>query len=233
MSDAAKGDTRTRLIEAAADLIAASPGEDISLREICDRVGVKMPTLYHFFGSKQGILDAVIAHGFDLYISQKQAHESSGDPIQDLRDGWDAHVAFGLQNPGFYTLMYGKIHPGDPAPAEARPTAILLELMQRAEAEGRLSVPADQAAAHILLTNIGVTLRQIIYARPDPVLSGAVREATIAAITGASRQSAGASRKGSAHYLMEYSAAHPDVLGDAETALLNSWLQRLADVDED
>ncbi|WP_225733162.1 TetR/AcrR family transcriptional regulator [Pseudoclavibacter sp. CFCC 13796] len=225
--------TRTRLIEAAADLIAASPGEDVALRQICERVGVKMPTLYHFFGSKQGLLDAVVAHGFDLYISQKEAHESSGDPIQDIREGWDAHVAFGLQNPGFYTLMYGSIHPGDTTAAEARPSVILFEIMRRAEAEERLTVPADQAAAHILVTNIGVTLRQIIYARPDPVLSAAVREGAIAAITGVSMQPETATCRQSAHSLMEYSAAHPDVLGHAETALLNSWLQRLAESGHD
>lgn len=226
-------DTKTRLIEAAADLIAASPGEEIALREICDGAGVKMPTLYHFFGSKQGILDAVVSHGFDLYISQKEAQESSGDPIQDLRDGWDAHVRFGLENPGFYTLMYGKIRPGDTASAEARPTALLVDLMRRAEAEGRLVVPAEQAAAHVLVTNIGVTLRQIIFAQPDPALNAAVREGTIAAITGANLRSTDTLHFQSAHRLMEYAAAHPRVLGDAETALLNSWLQRLADADEE
>ncbi|RAF25221.1 TetR/AcrR family transcriptional regulator, partial [Burkholderia multivorans] len=33
-------DTRTRLLNAAADLIAAAPGEDFSLRAVCDAVGV-------------------------------------------------------------------------------------------------------------------------------------------------------------------------------------------------
>ncbi|KAB1664196.1 TetR/AcrR family transcriptional regulator [Pseudoclavibacter sp. CFCC 13611] len=232
MIQGGKGTTRTRLIEAAAELIAASPGEDVVLREICDRVGVKMPTLYHFFGSKQGLLDAVVAYGFDLYVSEKQSHESSGDPIQDIRAGWDAHVAFGLANPGFYTLMYGKIRPGDPSPANARPSQILLELMRRAEAQHRLVVPADQAAAHILATNIGVTLRQIIYARPDPDLSAAVREGAIAAITGVHEEAAGHARQRSAHLLMEYAAAHPGVLGAPETALFRAWLQRLADADD-
>lgn len=101
-------DTRGRLITAAADLISASPGEDIPIRSICDAVGVQMPTLYHFFGSKQGLIDAVIEHGFDLYIAEKESHESSGDVIQDIREGWDAHVSFGIRNPGFYTRCTAK-----------------------------------------------------------------------------------------------------------------------------
>ncbi|MDA4895692.1 TetR/AcrR family transcriptional regulator, partial [Streptomyces sp. MS2A] len=112
MTASSGSDTRERLIRAAADLIAAAPGEDFSLRAVCDAVGVKMPTLYHFFGSKQGLIDAVVERGFDLYLGEKAAMESTGDPIQDIRAGWDAHVAFGLAHPGFYTLMYGKVRPG-------------------------------------------------------------------------------------------------------------------------
>ncbi|MCP3425597.1 TetR/AcrR family transcriptional regulator [Rothia sp. AR01] len=215
--------TRERLIAAAADLIAASPGEDFSLREVCDAVGVKMPTLYHFFGSKQGLIDAVVERGFDLYLSEKSAMESSGDPIQDLRAGWDAHVTFGLAHPGFYTLMYGKVRPGYSPAAQSRPSRILGELTARAAEQGRLAVDPRQAAAHVLSTNIGVTLRQIILAEADPALSASVREGVISAITGGGA--------GSPHdavgAVVEQAAAHPEVLGASETRLLIEWLRRL------
>ena len=175
MTGASTSDTRERLIAAAADLIATSPGEEFSLRAVCDTVGVKMPTLYHFFGSKQGLIDAVVERGFDLYLGEKSSTESSGDPIQDIRTGWDAHVAFGLANPGFYTLMYGKVRPGHAPEAQSRPSEILRALTTRAAEQGRLVAPPEQAAAHVLVTNIGVTLRQIILAKPDPNLSAAVR----------------------------------------------------------
>lgn len=223
MTGTTGGDTRERLIAAAADLIASSPGEDFSLRAVCDAVGVKMPTLYHFFGSKQGLVDAVIEHGFDLYLGEKASMESSGDPIQDIRAGWDAHVAFGLANPGFYTLMYGKVSPGHSPAAQSRPSEILRGLTARAAAEGRLVVPSEQAAAHVLVTNIGVTLRQIILTRPDPELSAAVREGAISAITGttaATNEPLAAAR--------EIAAARPEVLGRTQTQLLIEWLTTLA-----
>lgn len=210
------------MIAAAADLIAASPGEDFSLRAVCDSVGVKMPTLYHFFGSKQGLIDAVIERGFDLYLGEKGAMESSGDPIQDIRAGWDAHVAFGLANPGFYTLMYGKVRPGySPAP-QARPSEILRTLTDRAAQQGRLVVPPEQAAAHILVTNVGVTLRQIVLARSDPDLSRSVREGVLDAITGT-----GGAPDDPLADVIEIAAANPDALGAAETRLLIEWLGRL------
>ncbi|MGP5641635.1 TetR/AcrR family transcriptional regulator [Brachybacterium tyrofermentans] len=224
MTGAPTSDTRQRLIAAAADLIAASPGEEFSLRAVCDTVGVKMPTLYHFFGSKQGLIDAVIDHGFDLYLGEKASMESSGDPIQDIRAGWDAHVAFGLANPGFYTLMYGKVRPGHSPDAQSRPSRILRGITARAAEQDRLAVPSDQAAAHILVTNIGVTLRQIILATPDPVLSSAVREGAIAAIT-----NRGARTSSQLTSAMELAAAHPNVLGKAETELLIKWLGYLVE----
>jgi AcrR family transcriptional regulator len=206
-------------------MIAAAPGEEVSLRAICAAVGVKMPTLYHFFGNKQGLIEAVIERGFDLYLAEKSSAETSGDPIQDIRAGWDAHVAFGLANPGFYTLMYGKVRPGYSPEPQARPSEILRTLTARAAQQGRLAVTPDQAAAHILVTNIGVTLRQIVLAAEDRALSVAVREGALAAITGTS---------GSAHSArdhitrtIEHANAHPDLLGSAETSLLTTWLGRL------
>ena len=223
MTEAVQSDTRTRLLNAAADLIASSPGEEVSLRAVCDAVGVKMPTLYHFFGSKQGLLESVIERGFDMYLDAKAQAEASGDPIADLRFGWDAHVAFGLENPGFYTLMYGKVRPGYSPPAQSRPSQMLRSITRRAAAEGRLVVPPDQAAAHVLVANIGVTLRQIVLGEEDRDLSVAVREGAIAAITGATSQP----ERDATRSLIERAAAHPDVLGANETKLFIEWAQRL------
>lgn len=223
MTERASSDTRERLISAAADLIAASPGEDFSLRAVCGAVGVKMPTLYHFFGSKQGLIDAVIEHGFDLYVGQKAAMNSSGDPIQDIRAGWDAHVAFGLAHPGFYTLMYGKVRPGHSPAAQSRPSEVLRALTARAAEQGRLVVSSEQAAAHVLVANIGVTLRQIILAEADPGLSRAMREGVVVAITGTTT-----ARSDALATAVEIAAADPDVLGRTETQLLGEWLRRLS-----
>lgn len=222
MTASSGSDTRERLIRAAADLIAAAPGEDFSLRAVCDAVGVKMPTLYHFFGSKQGLIDAVVERGFDLYLGEKAAMESTGDPIQDIRAGWDAHVAFGLAHPGFYTLMYGKVRPGHSPAPQARASEILRGLTGRAAAQGRLVTTPERAAAHVLVANIGVTLRQIVLAEPDPDLSAEVREGVLGAITGTA-----SGRDDALAAAIEIAAASPGVLGAAETALLIEWLRRL------
>jgi len=49
-----------RLLLAAGQLLHEAKGGNVSTRAICDRAGVQAPTLYHHFGSKQGLLDAVV-----------------------------------------------------------------------------------------------------------------------------------------------------------------------------
>ena len=217
-------DTRTRLLTTAAGMIAAAPGEDVSLRAVCEAVGVKMPTLYHFFGSKQGLIEAVIERGFDMYLEAKASTESTGDPIQDIRAGWDAHVAFGLENPGFYTLMYGTVRPGYSPAAQSRPSEILRSITRQAADQGRLVVAPEQAAAHILVANIGVTLRQIVLNAEDRGLSIAVREGALAAITGTAGRG---TQPLPMRQLVEHAAAHPHILGASETRLFIEWAERL------
>src|SRR5699024_11052065 len=158
-------------------------------------------------------------------LGQKSAMEHSGDPIQDIRAGWDAHVAFALANPGFYTLIYGKGRPGHSPAAQSRPAEILRRLTERAAEHDRLAVPPEQAAAHILATSLGVALRQLIVAAADPALSRAGREGVIAAITGMGRQP-----RTPLSAAVELAAAHPEVLGRAEAQLLVEWLGRLTKV---
>lgn len=222
------GDTRTALLAAAAELISASPGQDVPLRGICERVGVRLPTLYHYFGSKEGLLEAVVDHGFDTYLAVKASAESSGDPIEDIRNGWDAHVAFGVDNPGFYALMYGKVVPGYRPSAQDRATSILRGLTRAADEQGRLVVPPDQAADHVLAANVGVTLRLIAADGGSTRLSDAVREATLTAITGGPSVTGGASTvRAAAGALLRVLPSSPRILDVPEQTLLKKWLTQL------
>src|ERR1700752_1331038 len=103
--------TRDRLLLAATQLLDESAGGPVSTREIPERAGVRAPTLYHHFGSKQALLDAVVSHGFKEFLRSRGASKSR-DPLDDIRAGWDSHVAFGLEFPGAYAHIYGNVKPG-------------------------------------------------------------------------------------------------------------------------
>ncbi len=56
--------TRTRILEVAAALVRESPDGDISTRAGCEAAKVGAPALYRHFGDKEGLLSAVVDHGF-------------------------------------------------------------------------------------------------------------------------------------------------------------------------
>ena len=52
--------TRDRLLISGADLIAAKGFDGASVREICARAGTSSNMVHHYFGSKQGLFDAIV-----------------------------------------------------------------------------------------------------------------------------------------------------------------------------
>src|SRR6476620_4467363 len=108
--------TRERIVETAAELLAGGGREAVTTRAVAAAAGVQPPTIYRLFGDKVGLLDAVAEHGFQAYLRQKGERPAAGDPVEELRAGWDLHVGFGLANPGLYALMYGDPQPGAPSP---------------------------------------------------------------------------------------------------------------------
>lgn len=212
---------RDRLLLAAAEML--ENGGKVSTRAVCERAGVRAPTLYHHFGSKQGLIDAVLNHGFTQYV----AVESSGDPLSDLREGWDRHVRFGLEHPSFYGLLYGRAEPGRPCAVTAPAHAALRDRFTEAAARGLLKVPADIAAEQVLAANVGVTLTLITQTEPDFALSAGVREAALAGVLHASGVQTH-DRPSTALTLRALVDEDPGDLTPGERALLGELLDRLA-----
>src|SRR3954468_3520437 len=173
--------TRDRLLLAAGQLLHEAGDGPVSTRAICERAGVQAPTLYHPFGSKQGLLDAVVNYGFTQYV---QVPSPDGDPVDRIRAGWDRHVEYGLENPQFYVLLYGQIEPGVPCNLTSSAEAMLLDLFTPLAREGRLRVEAAEAARQLAAANSGVTLSLI--AQPeesrDLAMSAQVRESVLAGL---------------------------------------------------
>jgi AcrR family transcriptional regulator len=230
--------TRDRLLLVAAQLLDESEDRRVSTRAICERAGVQAPTLYHHFGSKQRLLDAVINYGFSQYVQATGEEADGDDPIAAVRNGWDRHVRFGLEHPSFYVLLYGQIQPGTPCTLTGSAEAMLLELLTLAARRGLLRVPPADAAAQIAAANVGVTLSLIAQPEDDRdlQLSARVRDAMLAAVVvvpgGPGPGSSNSSHPPAiASLAVALSAALDDgevVLTATEAALLREWLGRLA-----
>ncbi|OZV80989.1 TetR family transcriptional regulator [Micromonospora echinospora] len=228
---ALSGNARDRLLLAAAELMDSSGDRDVSTRAVCERAGVQAPTLYHHFGSKQGLIDAVINHGFSQYVHSPRPSGDTRDALDDIRRGWDEHVRFGLEHPTFYALLYGRVEPGRPCAITAPAHAMLRDLLGAAARQGLLRVPVDDAAEQILAANVGVTLSLITQPEEarDPGLSNRVREAALAGVldTTARGESPAATRASTALALRTLLEQDSTGLTAGEHALLGELLDRL------
>ncbi|KXF57014.1 TetR family transcriptional regulator [Rhodococcus sp. SC4] len=176
------GDARDRLLKAAAQLLDEAKGTPVSTRAVCDLAGVQAPTLYHHFGSKQGLFDAVVEYGFGQYV--RATNQRGDDPVDDLRHGWDDHVRYGLDNPSFYVLLYGQIAPGKPCAVTSVAETRLLKLLTEIAQQGRLRVTPAVAAGQFVAANVGMTLHLIAQpeGRADLSLSRELRDNVIAGL---------------------------------------------------
>ncbi|WP_033294395.1 TetR/AcrR family transcriptional regulator [Amycolatopsis jejuensis] len=220
--------SRTRIITAALELLAK--GEAVSTRAVSTAAGVQPPTIYRLFGDKDGLLDAIAVQGFSDYLAVKTALPPVTDPLDDLRQGWDLNVEFGLANPALYLLMNTRPRPdGPPSPALAASLEMLSARVRRVAEAGRLRVPEPLAAGLIHAAGSGTTLSLIAtpVSERDPALSPTAREAVIAAI---STDRPVSRTPGPAAVATALQAALPQVEGltGAEKSLLGEWLTRIS-----
>jgi AcrR family transcriptional regulator len=232
MSVEEKPDTRQRIVDAAARLLADGGRDAVTTRAVSAAAGVQPPTIYRLFGDMRGLLDAVAAHGFSTYLEQKISRPQAGDPVDDLRKGWDQHVEFGVSNPELYSLMYGSPRAGRPFEAATRAAELLHTLVERIAAAGRLRLDVEAAAEMVHAAGTGVTLSLIATPpeRRDPALSERTREAILAAVTVEPRKRAGGRQPTPASHAVALKAALPvleGTLSDGERGLLSEWLDRI------
>ena len=235
-------DARARILRAATELLQTGGRNAVTTRAVSAAAGVQPPTIYRHFGDMQGLFDAVARDTLAVYAQEKAARPLTDDPIEDLRRGWDLHIAFGLANPDAFALLYSA-----PSVAAYRPVidegvALLQGLVARIAEAGRLRVDVVHATVLIHAAGTGVTLT--LAATPpeerDPRLSETMREAILTAITvpaSAEAPNEGPDEAPATEQVAVHAIAlqallteAPNGLSPAERQLLSDWLERLATV---
>jgi AcrR family transcriptional regulator len=228
---------KTRLLRAAAELLANSSGAAVSTRQITKLAGVTAPTLYHHFGDKEGLFDAVVAAGFEDFVADERDFAPSGQPLQDIRRMWDKHVQFGLKQPELYLVMFGNIRPESRPAIVADAEALMEELLNKAAVAGQLNVPPREAARSILAANVGVTLMLIAEKAPERnlELSAMTRDAMIFAVSTEQARNNGTDDSGRSSVVVAaialnaaLQASHSDQLSSSELKLFLEWLHRIS-----
>lgn len=147
---------RSRIVAAATEVFAQRGARGASLREIADAVGMSQAGLLHHFGSKNGLLLAVL----DRFEQEDQPAEPLGSVAEGIAFVRGELVRAGDQPGAFQLQMALGAESSDPAhPAHRffadryrRVTTQFEELLRTAVAAGSLRSDTDtRAAAHLLI----------------------------------------------------------------------------------
>ncbi|GAA0998603.1 TetR/AcrR family transcriptional regulator [Acrocarpospora macrocephala] len=225
---------RDRLLLAGARLLEEAGDGDVSTRAVCELAGVQAPALYHHFGSKQGLLDDVVSHGFRRFLAARPAAgaDAPSDPVDAIREAWDIHVQFGVEHPRFYGYIYTPVGRETPCRVVSEVEAMILSTLEPAALHGQLTIPPAEAARQILAASSGVVLALIANSNEsvDWELSRRTRDAILASITWpqADTPESAPTVSSTAIALDAALDSEGSPLGTAETALLHAWLRDLA-----
>ncbi|MHC1481508.1 TetR/AcrR family transcriptional regulator [Frateuria aurantia] len=216
--------SRNRILDVALGLAQAGGPEAVTIRAVATAASVQPPTIYRLFGDKQALLDAVVEHGIAAYVATKAALAHSPDPVEAMRESWDSHVAFGLANPGLFSIM--SANPRSPAAAEG--LRLYKEIVRAAAKAGRLRTSEERAVSMVRAGCVGVVMTLLADDKHDSDdVSHVTREAIISAITQNTAPQEAAAQSTAAATLRANldQACH---LTHGEKALLDELLLRLS-----
>ncbi len=222
---------RERIIQAALALLETGGVEAVSSRAVSAAADVQPPTIYRHFGDMQGLLNEIASVGFSAYLESKLKRERLNDPVQELREGWNLHLEFGLTHPHLYKLMYGVLTDNSRSRAALEGFGILQNLLQRVAEAGRLAVSVDRAAVMIHGAALGITLSLLNSQVKDSKLSDLMLETVLnAIITSKSKPLKASIESQATTHAVSLVALLPDLesrFSEAERGLLVEWLHRL------
>jgi TetR/AcrR family transcriptional regulator len=99
-------DNRAKILDCALRLFADHGYDAVGVQEIVDAAGITKPTLYHYFGSKHGLLEALLEGYFSqLNRAVSLAAAYQGDLPGTLTRLVTVFFQYARENPTFYQLQ--------------------------------------------------------------------------------------------------------------------------------
>lgn len=112
--------TRDEIIAAAWGLATEAGIANISLRQLATRVGMRAPSLYTYFASKDDLYDAMYAQAnreLLAHFEDWHDHLAGADPVTRLCEGAAEWIRWCQRSVPRYQLLYTRVIPGwEPSP---------------------------------------------------------------------------------------------------------------------
>jgi len=113
-----RSDTRAEILQAAWQLCAANGLASLSMRDLARHVGLKAPSLYSYFESKNAIFDAMFAQGCRQFVDGRPMNLPD-DLLEGITVSMRYYVDFCVEDPVRYQLLFQRTIPGFEPSAES------------------------------------------------------------------------------------------------------------------
>jgi AcrR family transcriptional regulator len=84
----------------------------VSLHALAREVGIRQPSLYVYFDSKNALYDAMFADGNRQLLERLDAVQFSAEPREALKQWLAVFTAFACEDPARYQLLFQRLIPG-------------------------------------------------------------------------------------------------------------------------
>lgn len=99
-------DNRATILSNALQLFASRGYDAVGIQEIAFRSGITKPTLYYYFGSKRGLLEAILSeYSHSLFQVIRKAATCEGDLAVSLEALASGYFQFARENAVFYRMQ--------------------------------------------------------------------------------------------------------------------------------
>jgi AcrR family transcriptional regulator len=161
-----KKDTRTLLIDAAADLLDKGGPAEVTLREVGRLAGVSHNAPYKHFASKEELLSAVVGREFELQSQAISGLNVQRSPLEALRTLTRGYIEWARTHPARFKLAFAdwKHESNELAQSAAKARVSFVTLVANAQAKKELPAGNPERIAWLLLA--------LVHGACDLALSG-------------------------------------------------------------
>jgi AcrR family transcriptional regulator/uncharacterized protein (DUF2249 family) len=171
---------RGQIVATTLALLADTPVDRITTRQVARELGISQPALFRHFRSRDEILAAVAEHtrGELARLAAAALGRKQAAPLESLAALIRGLVDYVSRNPGIPRLLFHDVGSGDAAPYHkprsqlvAMQRSIAAELVREAQSLGEVSGSVDpERAARLLVASLqGLLLQWQLSARAEPL----------------------------------------------------------------
>lgn len=167
-----KSRTRRQLLDAAVDVLAER-GEGFSIADVATRAGMSHGTFYNYFGDREELLDALVAHIVEEFASVAAREVEEPDAALRFARISARALASAVESPNTMRVAL-RLEAAQRALLLAGPLSYLQQDLVDGHRSGRFTESPDDATLDVILGSLLLAARRVVDGESSPAYRSSV-----------------------------------------------------------